>query len=253
MWGRNSSRESEESRSSIRILGIRVDALTYEELLTAIGGFVVQGTPHQIATVNPEFVMTAQSHAEFRDVLEQADLCMADGVGLLWAARRQGHTLPERVTGSDGVPRIAERAAQMGWGLYLLGAAPGVAQRTAQLLAERYPGLRVTGTYAGSPAESDAEGILGLVRVASPDILFVAFGAPQQDLWIARHREALGVPVMMGVGGAFDHIAGVRRRAPYWLQRLNLEWLFRLVTQPWRWRRQLALPKFVWAVLSQKT
>jgi N-acetylglucosaminyldiphosphoundecaprenol N-acetyl-beta-D-mannosaminyltransferase len=81
----------------------------------------------------------------------------------------------------------------------------------------------------------------------------VAFGAPEQDLWIARYSEALSVPVMMGVGGAFDHIAGVRRRAPYWLQRLNLEWLFRLVTQPWRWRRQLALPKFVWAVLSQKT
>jgi N-acetylglucosaminyldiphosphoundecaprenol N-acetyl-beta-D-mannosaminyltransferase len=201
--------------------------------------------------VNPEFVMMAQSNAEFREVLAQADLCMADGVGLLWAARRQGHTLPERVTGSDGVPRIAERAAQRGWGLYLLGAAPGVAQCTARILAARYPGLRITGAHAGSPAESDAEGIVGLVRAAAPDILFVAFGAPQQDLWIARHREALGVPVMMGVGGAFDHIAGVRRRAPYWLQRLNLEWLFRLVTQPWRWRRQLALPRFVWAVLRQ--
>lgn len=225
--------------------------MTYEGLLAAIGEFVAQGTPHQIATLNPEFVMAARSNAAFRDVLEQADLCMADGVGLLWAARRQGRPLPERVTGSDGVPLIAERAAQAGWGLYLLGAAPGVAECTARILAERYPGLRIAGTYAGSPAEQDAERIVALVRDASPDILFVAFGAPQQDLWIARYSEALSVPVMMGVGGAFDHIAGVRRRAPYWLQRLNLEWLFRLVTQPWRWRRQLALPRFVWAVLSQ--
>jgi len=226
VWGRRSRRGSGESHSSVCILGVRVDALTYEGLLAAIGEFVAQGTPHQIATLNPEFVMAAQSNAAFRDVLEQADLCVADGVGLLWAARRQGHPLPARVTGSDGVPLIAERAAQAGWGLYLLGAAPGVAERTARVLAERYPGLRITGTYAGSPAEQDAEQIVALVRDASPDILFVAFGAPQQDLWIARYSEALSVPVMMGVGGAFDHIAGVRRRAPSWLQRLNLEWLF---------------------------
>jgi N-acetylglucosaminyldiphosphoundecaprenol N-acetyl-beta-D-mannosaminyltransferase len=236
----------------VRILGVRVDALTYESLLADIGAFVAQGLPHQIATLNPEFVMTAQRDADFRDALEGCDLCMADGVGLLWAARRQGHALPERVTGSDGVQLIAERAAQAGWSLYLLGAAPGVAERTAQVLAGCYPGLRIAGTYAGSPDDNDAEGIIALVREASPDILFVAFGAPQQDLWIARHREALRVPVMMGVGGAFDHIAGVRRRAPRWVQRLNLEWLFRLVTQPWRWRRQLALPRFVWAVLWQK-
>jgi N-acetylglucosaminyldiphosphoundecaprenol N-acetyl-beta-D-mannosaminyltransferase len=237
---------------AVRILGVRVDSLTYEGLLASIGAFVAQGSPHQIATVNPEFVMAAQRHDAFRDVLEGCDLCMADGVGLLWAARRYGRPLPERVTGSDGVPLIAERAALTGWSLYLLGAAPGVADRTSQVLAHRYPGLRIAGTHAGSPRDDDAEGIIALVREASPDILFVAFGAPQQDLWIARYREALHVPVMMGVGGAFDHITGVRRRAPLWVQRLNLEWLFRLVTQPWRWQRQLALPRFVWAVLRQR-
>jgi N-acetylglucosaminyldiphosphoundecaprenol N-acetyl-beta-D-mannosaminyltransferase len=238
--------------AAIRILGVRVDALTYNRLLATIGDFIVEGSPHQITTLNPEFVMEAQSNAAFRHVLERSDLCMADGVGLLWAARRQGSPLPERVTGSDGVPLIAERAAQMGWSLYLLGAAPGIAEHTRRVLVERYPGLRITGTYAGSPAEADAQEIVALIRTASPDILFVAFGAPQQDLWIARHRDTLRVPVMMGVGGAFDHIAGVRLRAPRWIQRLNLEWLFRLVTQPWRWRRQLALPRFVWAVLRQR-
>jgi N-acetylglucosaminyldiphosphoundecaprenol N-acetyl-beta-D-mannosaminyltransferase len=228
-----------------------VDALTYGTLLDHIQRFIAQGTPHQIATANPEFVMQAQHNPAFRSVLEAADLCMADGVGLLWAAERMGSRLPERVTGSDALPKIAERAAQTGWRLYLLGAAPGVAERAAQILEERYAGLTIVGTYAGSPAAAEAAGIIARICDARPDVLFVAFGAPRQDLWIAEHRDALGVPVMMGIGGAFDHIAGVRRRAPRWIQDVNLEWLYRLVTQPWRWRRQLALPRFVWAVLRE--
>jgi N-acetylglucosaminyldiphosphoundecaprenol N-acetyl-beta-D-mannosaminyltransferase len=235
-----------------RILGIRVDALTYADLLDRIAAFIAAGGPHQIATVNPEFVMEAQRNPAFRAVLEQADLCMADGVGLLWAARRQGATLPERVTGSDALPLIAQRAAREGWRLYLLGAAPGVAEQTSQLLRAHYPGVQIVGTYAGSPADAEAPQIIARVRATRPDVLFVAYGAPSQDLWIARHRDALAVPVMMGVGGAFDHLTGVRKRAPAFVQRLNLEWLYRLITQPWRWRRQLALLRFVWAVLREK-
>ena len=144
---------------------------------------------------------------------------------------------------------IAERAAASGWRIFFLGAAEGVAVRTAEILAARYTGLQVVGTYAGSPAAADSPDIIARVRAASPDILFVAYGAPRQDLWIDAHRSELAVPVMMGVGGALDHIVGIRRRAPGWVQRLNLEWLYRLITQPWRWRRQLDLPRFVWRVL----
>jgi N-acetylglucosaminyldiphosphoundecaprenol N-acetyl-beta-D-mannosaminyltransferase len=237
--------------STVRILGVRVDVLTYGSFLAAIGDFIAEGGPHQIATVNPEFVMEARRNPDFYEVLEKADLCIADGIGLLWAARRQGRPLPERVTGSDGVPMIAERAAQNGWRLYLLGAGSGVAEETARIFLERYPGLQIAGTFPGSPADEDAPEIVARIRGTGPDILFVAYGAPRQDLWIARHRDEIGVPVMMGVGGAFDHIAGVRRRAPPWVQRLNLEWLFRLLTQPWRWRRQLALLRFVWAVWTE--
>jgi N-acetylglucosaminyldiphosphoundecaprenol N-acetyl-beta-D-mannosaminyltransferase len=229
-----------------------VDALTYATLLDSIATYIADGKTHQIATTNPEFVMEARRNAAFRETLEHVDLCMADGVGLLWAARRQGRTLPERVTGSDALPLIAARASQEGWRLYLLGAAPGVAARTAEVLAASYPGLQVVGTFAGSPAAADAPEIIARVGAAQPDVLFVAYGAPKQDLWIAQHRDALGVPVMMGVGGAFDHIVGVQRRAPPWVQRLNLEWLYRLMTQPWRWRRQLALPRFMWAVLTER-
>jgi N-acetylglucosaminyldiphosphoundecaprenol N-acetyl-beta-D-mannosaminyltransferase len=237
--------------SSVRILGVRVDALTYAGLLARIAVFIAEGTPHQIATVNPEFVMEAWRNPAFAVVLEQTDLCLADGVGLLWAARRLGRALPERVTGSDSVPLIAQCAAERDWRVYLLGAGPGVAQRTGEILQGRYPGLRVAGAFAGSPADADAAEMITRVREARPDILFVAYGAPKQDLWIGKHRTALGVPVMMGVGGSFDFIAGVQKRAPRWVQRLNLEWLFRLLSQPWRWRRQLALPRFAWAVLRE--
>ena len=238
--------------AAIDILGVRVDPVTYDHVLDIMATWIDQGGPHQIATVNPEFVMAAQRDARFRQTLNSADLCVADGVGLLWAARILGQRLPERVTGSDLVPLVAREAAARGWRVYLLGAAPGVADATAAILVNENPALRVAGSFSGSPSAADSPAIVASVRHARPDVLFVAYGAPAQDLWIAEHGAELGVPVMMGVGGAFDHIAGVQRRAPAWIQRVQLEWFYRLVTQPWRWRRQLALPRFVLAMLAAR-
>jgi N-acetylglucosaminyldiphosphoundecaprenol N-acetyl-beta-D-mannosaminyltransferase len=221
-------------------------------MLDRIGEWIAEGDPHQICTVNPEFVMAARRNSEFARVLEAAGLCIADGVGLLWAAKRQGKPLPERVTGSDGVPLIAQRAAEKGWRIYLLGAGPGIAQAAGAELTRRYPGLQVVGAYGGTPSAADAPDIIARIRAAQPDILFVAYGAPKQDLWIAKHAAALQVPAMMGVGGSLDFIVGAQKRAPEWMRRINLEWLYRLITQPWRWRRQLALPRFVWAVITNK-
>ncbi len=234
----------------IEILGVPVHPITYEQLVTIVEAFIAEGRPHQICTANPEFVMTAQRMPEFMAVLQKADLVVADGIGLLWAARRMGKVLPERVTGSDGIYWLAERAAQAGWRVFLLGAAPGVAEKTAAILAERFPGLQVVGTYAGSPKEEDYPDIARRIKAARPHLLLVAYGAPKQDLWIARHKDDLQVPVSMGVGGAFDHVTGVQKRAPRLLIQLKLEWLWRLVTQPWRWKRQLDLPRFVWRVLQ---
>ncbi len=234
----------------VTILGAPVHPVTFEGFLDAVAAFIDEGTSHQICTANPEFVMTAQRMPEFMRVLQEADLVLPDGVGLLWAARRMGHPLPERVTGSDGIYLLAERAAREGWRMFLLGAMPGVAEKTAAILEARYSGLKVVGTYPGSPRDGDYPEIARRIRAARPDILLVAYGAPNQDLWIARHKDDLGVPVSIGVGGAFDFVAGVQKRAPRLLIRLNLEWLWRLVTQPWRWRRQLDLPRFVWRVLT---
>lgn len=235
--------------SSVRILGIRVDDVTMEETVTLCASWIASGRPHQIVTVNPEFVMAAQHNAAFRVTLREADLAIPDGAGLLWASRVQGQPLRERVAGSDLVPRFAASSAQDGYRLYLLGAAPGVAEEAANVLAVEYPGVKIAGTFAGSPARDEEDDIVARIRAADPDMLFVAYGAPKQDLWIRRNMARLGVPVCMGVGGAFDFIAGVARRAPLWMQQANLEWLHRLIREPWRWRRMLALPRFAWAVL----
>lgn len=237
---------------SVRILGVRVDDLTTPETISIIEEYLTEGTPHQGVTVNPEFVMIAQRDETFRAVLEAADLALPDGQGLLWASRILGQRLRERVCGSDLVPCLAALAAKHSYRIFLLGAAPGVAERAAAVLERDNPGLLIVGTYAGSPALEEENEILERIRAAAPDILFVAYGAPQQDLWIHRNLDRLGIPFCMGVGGSLDFIAGVVKRAPLWMRRLGLEWLYRLIRQPWRWRRMLVLPKFALLVLAQR-
>jgi len=235
---------------TIAILSIPIHAVTMDETLALVEGYMAEPRLHQIATVNPEFVMAAQSDDEFRRVLAAADLCLPDGVGLLYAARRYGRRLPERVPGSELVYRLAERATARGWPLFLLGAAPGVAEAAAVVLQARYPGLPIAGTYAGSPDPAEDDALVRRVNESGAALLFVAYGAPKQDKWIARNRTALtGVRVAVGVGGSLDFVTGRAVRAPRWLQRLGLEWLHRLVREPWRWRRMLALPRFAWRVL----
>ena len=239
--------------SPITILGLPVHPITYAEWLECIGDWVREsGGARHVCTLNPEFVMIARRDPNFWNILQRATLCVPDGVGLLWAARRQGTPLPERVTGSDGVPIIAQRAAQHGWRLYLLGAGPGIAQRTADILQTRFPGLQIAGIYEGSPAPEDEDAIVGRINASGAHILFVAYGAPEQDKWIARNLPRLKVTMAMGVGGAFDFIAGVVPRAPVWMQRMGIEWLYRLYLQPWRIKRMMRLPRFVLAVLLSK-
>jgi N-acetylglucosaminyldiphosphoundecaprenol N-acetyl-beta-D-mannosaminyltransferase len=237
---------------SIEILGVRVDDTTYDDLLAQVDAFVASGRPHQIVTLNPEMLVAAHDDPDFRRTANGAALNVADGVGLLLASRWLGRPVRERVTGSDGIYRLAAHCAQQGYRMFMLGAAPGVAEIVAARLAAANPGLEVVGTHAGSPRVEDEEEIVQLVRRTAPDVLLVAYGVPAEEKWIARNSERLGVPVMIGVGGSFDFVAGVARRAPVWMRRAGLEWLHRLICEPWRWRRQLALPRFVWLVLKQK-
>jgi N-acetylglucosaminyldiphosphoundecaprenol N-acetyl-beta-D-mannosaminyltransferase len=234
------------------ILGVRADDATYEELLCRVDEYVASGRPHQIVTLNPEMVVAARDDPELRRLLNGADLNVVDGVGLMAAACWLGHPQRERVTGSDGIYRLAAHCAQRGYRPFFLGAAPGVAETVAERLVGQYPGLQVAGAYAGSPLPEDLEEVVAQVRAAAPDLLLVAYGAPAEERWIARNRDRLGVPAMIGVGGAFDFVAGVTRRAPPWMRRVGLEWLHRLIQQPWRWRRQLALVRFAILVVGQR-
>ncbi len=234
----------------VPILGIPVHAVTAAEALTLVDSYMAEPRLHQIATVNPEFVMAAQADAAFRHALRTADLCLPDGVGLLYAARRWGRSLPERVPGSEFVYALAGRAAACGWPLFLLGAAPGVAEEAARIFEQRYPGLLIVGTYAGSPDPAENESIVRMINDSGATLLYVAYGAPKQDKWIERNRHTLTtVRVAIGVGGSLDFVTGRAARAPSWAQERGLEWLYRLYKEPWRWRRMLALPRFALRVL----
>lgn len=225
-------------------MGVPIHDVTTEETIAWVGRWIAEGTSHQIATVNPEFLMQARKDAAFRATLNGAALCIPDGFGVLWAARFRGIKLRERVPGSDLVPRLSAEAAKRGWRVFFLGAAPGIAEKASGILAERYPGLQVAGCYAGSPAVEEEQAIITRIKASQADIVFVAYGAPKQDHWVRRNLTRTGAKVGIGVGGSFDFIAGIRMRAPRWVQRIGLEWFYRLLAEPWRWRRQLVLPHF---------
>lgn len=241
---------------SVSVLGVRVDRLSQQQALDALEEMIARWRAsektrpcQQIVTVNPEFVMAAQYNTDFRIAINDAALVLADGIGVVWATRFLGAPAPERLTGTDTLPELASCCAQAGYSLYLLGAAPGVAEAAGRRLQELAPGLRIAGTYAGSPAPDEEESIIERIGAAEADVLCVAYGAPAQELWIHRNLERLPVAIAMGVGGAFDFLSGRQRRAPRLMQRMGLEWLYRLYREPSRWRRMLALPRFAARVL----
>jgi N-acetylglucosaminyldiphosphoundecaprenol N-acetyl-beta-D-mannosaminyltransferase len=238
--------------TSTRVLGVRVDCLDTGGALVEVERMLEGPRFHQVATVNPEFVMRARRDSAFAAALEAADLCLADGWGVLWAARRQGCRLPDRVTGVDLIPRLAELCARRGFSVCLVGAREGVAAETARRLVRDHPGLVVAATHAGSPRPEDDAETLRLLAAAKPDLLLVAYGAPNQEIWIARLRDRLPVRVAIGVGGAFDFIAGRVPRAPGWMRRAGFEWLYRLAREPWRARRMAVLPVYALHVLRNR-
>ena len=238
---------------SLTVLNTPVHPVTMAQTLVLVQRFTAGPRLHQLCTTNPEFVMAAQHDADFRRILWQADLCLADGIGLVWASRWLGRPLPERVPGSELVYHLARLAAENGWRLFLLGAAPGVAEAAAAVFQRQNPNLIVAGAYAGSPDPAENDAIVRMINDSRANVLFVAYGAPHQDKWIARNRHAFDtVRVAIGVGGALDFVSGRAVRAPQWLQKLGLEWLHRLLHQPWRWRRMLALPRFALRVFVSR-
>ncbi|MFN8473600.1 MAG: WecB/TagA/CpsF family glycosyltransferase [Anaerolineae bacterium] len=241
----------------IDILGVGVDDVTPTEALDILTAWIDARRPRRVVTPNPEMVMLARRDPAFAGLLADADLAVPDGVGLLWASRLRGTPLRALVPGSDLVPWLAERSAGRGDRWFLLGAAEGVAEEAGRRLAARYPGLCVAGAFAGdASALGDPETRAAVRAAGRVDVLLVAYGAPRQEAWMARNLD-LDVPVAIGVGGTLNFIAGRSPTPPRWVYNLGLGWAYRLITEPWRWRRQIVLPQFaalaVWDALRQRT
>jgi N-acetylglucosaminyldiphosphoundecaprenol N-acetyl-beta-D-mannosaminyltransferase len=244
-------------RHRVRIGEIEMDALTLAGALDAIEGLVRAGRGGTVFTPNVDHFVLAEEDNRFRAAYRDTDLSVVDGTPVLWAARLLGTPLPEKVSGSDLLAPVAERAARHGWRIYLLGAAPGVAERVKVILERDYPGLLVVGTSSPnidlSKPVSDQAGIIEAVKATRPEILFLALGSPKQEIWAHRIRQALRPTVVIGVGASFDFVASTAKRAPRWLSDAGMEWLYRLGHEPRRlWRRYLVRdPKFAVIVLRE--
>lgn len=222
------------------LFGIPIDDVSMAETIELIGDLVERGRRHgrsyQVATVNVDFLVNAIDHADVHAILQGADVCLADGTPVVWAARLFGMPLRERVAGSDLVPELVARSESTGWRIHVLGSAPDVAERAIAMMGTRYPAATFTvdpGPVIRDPTQVDNE-TLDSIRRIDPDILCVALGNPKQERFIAAHRDRLGVPVMIGVGGSLDMYTGERKRAPRWVQRAGLEWVVRALQEPRR-------------------
>lgn len=257
----------------IEILGIKIDVVTFEQALRIMNNFVLLKKPSHIITVNPEYIMKAKDDLELKAISKNSDLSVPDGAGLIFVSKYfLKNSINERVAGADLFLALCKQAEKRRYPIFLLGGQSGVAGKTADVLKKMFPNIIISGTYAGfpnfnskkfmdfrqlrmtdiKPSKNDPNlEIVTEVRKAKPKILFVAYGAPKQEKFIARYKKILNVPVMIGVGGTFDFISGKAIRAPKWMQKLWLEWLWRLFHEPWRFDRIFtATVRFPLAVLN---
>lgn len=257
------------SHDTIIVLGIPIDNLTMDEAISSIFSMVddytVDGRARQVATVNVDFVVNTLSwslknirHPELLDILRRADLVTADGMPLVWISRLLGVPLKERVTGADLVPRLAEEAAKRKKSLFLLGGKGDVAQEAADVLKLRYPDLKIAGIYspfvhvegeAIASAEEEDSAIVERVNGSGADILLIGFGNPKQEVWFDRNRDTLKVPVSIGIGGTYEFIVGSVSRAPEWMQKTGLEWIFRITQDPKRLIKRYFIGLFKFGIM----
>jgi N-acetylglucosaminyldiphosphoundecaprenol N-acetyl-beta-D-mannosaminyltransferase len=243
-----------DKASAIDLLGVPVARLTAAEALHRIESLYEQPTPALVAYVNAHTLNLASRDAGYRAVLNKADIVLNDGSGVAIAARVNGSSFPENLNGSDFNPRIVELAAARGWPVFLLGAGAGVAERAATVLTRRYPGLRIAGTHEGYFPPQQAAEVAEAVRGSGAEVVMVAMGNPLQELWLSRYLDATGARLGIGVGAFFDFTAGVVPRAPAWMNRWGLEWIYRLIREPSRlWRRYLlGNPLFLVRILKNR-
>ena len=238
--------------NKVDILGVQVDSLTMAEAVDKADQFMEEKACALIATANAEMIMRATHDKELKEILNAAALVVPDGAGTVWAAHHLGYQMPERVAGYDLAQELMRLAPARKRRIYFFGSAPGVADKAKKKAEELYPGIEIVGTRNGYFKEADEPAIIADIKAQKPDLLLAALGVPKQEKWLHAHKEELGVPLSIGVGGTLDVMAGVMKRAPRWMLKAKLEWLFRGILQPKRAGRLLALPKFVLKVHSYK-
>ncbi|MBQ4495110.1 MAG: WecB/TagA/CpsF family glycosyltransferase [Selenomonadaceae bacterium] len=236
----------------VEILGVQVDAVTMSQAVERVISLIATGKPSMVATANAEMLLNATHDAELKKILNAASLVVPDGAGTVWAARHLGKFMPERVAGADLVQELMKIAPAHGFKFFLFGAAPGIADKAKAKAETLYPGIKIVGTRNGYFKAEDEPDIIAQIKSSRADILLAALGVPKQEKWLFKYKDELKIPVSIGVGGTFDVMAGIVKRAPLWMQKARLEWLFRAMLQPSRAGRLLALPKFVWKVHQQK-
>jgi N-acetylglucosaminyldiphosphoundecaprenol N-acetyl-beta-D-mannosaminyltransferase len=228
----------------VELFGIVIHNVTMDEAVDGIAGWLTGSGRHYVTTPNVDHVMRLQRDPGFRQIYRNASLVVADGMPLIWASRWLGKPLKERVSGADLLPKVCEATAQLGKTVFLLGGKDGIAERAARNLQARFPSLRIVGSY-GPPVgfesnEAENQRIVRAINEAQPDVLFVCLGAPKQEQWVARYLQQLHIKVALCVGAGIDYAAGTLKRAPQWMQRVGLEWAWRLLQEPGRlWRRYL--------------
>ena len=232
----------------IEILGCRLDPIDAGEAARRIVELAGTSGGAQVVTLGTEMVVYAQNNERFRAIVNRSALSLCDTVGLLAVARKRGAPLRERVAGVELIESLCREAAPQGLPVYFLGSAEGVAAEAAAILSQRYPGLRVAGARNGYFSEAETPAVVAAIAASGAKLLFAGLGSPRQEFWLADHLCETGCGAGIGVGGSFDVVAGRVARAPQAFRRLGLEWLYRLIKEPWRWRRQMALPRFVWLV-----
>jgi N-acetylglucosaminyldiphosphoundecaprenol N-acetyl-beta-D-mannosaminyltransferase len=235
----------------VTILGCRIDAVGNDEAVRDILALARAGGHAMVVTLGTEMAVRAHADARFRDVVNASALSLCDTIGVMYAARLHGARIRERVTGVDLIDPLCAAFAREGLSLYLLGAKGDTAERAARALQARHPGLIVAGARDGYFGPSGDSAVAAAIATSGANVVLVGLGSPRQELWIGEHLRETGCSVGIGVGGSFDVLAGNVERAPALWRRLNLEWLYRLVREPQRWRRQLALPRFVWLALAE--
>jgi N-acetylglucosaminyldiphosphoundecaprenol N-acetyl-beta-D-mannosaminyltransferase len=237
---------------TVPIFGIRVSKVDMKATVSYLTDAVRKREPHQVITANPIMVMAALENPSYMEIMKSAELVVPDGTGVVWAAEYCHEPVAERVAGFDLLHELLRQGESYNWRVYLLGSTPEVIRETASRLQSGYPGIVIAGYHDGFFGPEEDEQILTRILDAKPDLLFVARGADSQEPWIAKYKSRLQIPVMMGVGGSFDVISGKSRRAPKAFQKLRAEWLYRLLKEPTRYKRMLALPKFAVKVVREK-